>query len=474
VTLLFFCILQMQAAWSETRPLVTDVLPSGVPLPAPAPAFEPPLEDPNAELLGDAYGVRPWLRHYGVHLNIQDVEELWGLAAGGLHPGPTYDGITAVTLQIETDPLFGWQNGLLNVSALQIRGRSFTGERLQALNSVSGYDVGRSTRLFEIWYGQGFLSNSLDLRVGSIDLDTEFLVSSSASFFLNASFGWPLSTSSNLYSGGPSWPFSAVGGRVKWSPASPFVLMGAVTNDNPTHGPFYSNIAATQRDPSGTSFSTAGGALFMGEAQYQLNMAPRRASGKEAGLPGTWKIGGLYDTGHFPDQRYGSHRVPLASPESSGTPLYHRGNWLAYAVVDQMIWRDSRDARKTINIFMRATTSDTVRNIFAHEIQAGVTFDGMIRGHRDDTIGVAWGTSFYTTSAEAHARDAIRFGTSTTGQLRQEHHVEITYQAAMTPWLILQPDFQYFRNVGGTSLSSETGRPVRDGFVLGLNMTTTL
>lgn len=215
----------------------------------------------------------------GIRINIQDVEELWGLTSGGLHPGPTYDGMTAVALLLDTKRAFGWHDGLLNISALQIRGRSLTGERLGALNAVSGYDAGRSTRLFELWYGQGFFGNRLDIRVGTIDLDTEFLVSQNASFFLNSSFGWPLSTSSNLYSGGPSWPFSAVGARIKWVPAYPLVLMGAITDDNPTRGPFYSDISATQRDPTGTSFSTKGGALFMGKPNSgwtQPNSLPGR------------------------------------------------------------------------------------------------------------------------------------------------------------------------------------------------------
>lgn len=474
MVLMFFCCFSGMVARAETRPLVTDVLPSGVPIPAPAPSFQVPAEDPDAELLGEAWGARPWLRHYGVHLNIQDVEELWGLAAGGVHPGPTYDGITAATLQVETQPLFGWHDGLLNISALQIRGRSLTGERLGALNAVSGYDVGRSTRLFEMWYGQGFFSNRLDIRVGSLDLDTEFLVSSNASFFLNSSFGWPLSTASNLYSGGPSWPFSALGGRVKWAPVDPLVLMGAVTDDNPTHGPFYSSVSATQRDPSGTTFSTAGGVLFMGEAQYSLDLGQPHPHQDGPSLPGTWKFGGLYDTGRFPDQAYDSRGLPLASPGSSGQPRYHRGNWLAYAVFDQMIWRSGRDERKTINLFVRGTTSDAVRNRFSHELQAGLTFDGLINGHPDDTIGIAWGTSFYSHSFKVNARNAEYFGTDASGHLQQEHYVELTYQAAMTPWLILQPDLQYFRHVGGVSLNPDTGRPVRDGFVLGLNVTTTL
>ncbi|WP_338029728.1 carbohydrate porin [Gluconacetobacter tumulisoli] len=452
---------------------MTDILPSGVPLPVPAPSFVRPPEDASTELLGNAWGARDWLDRKGVRINIQDVEELWGLLSGGMHPGPTYDGMTAMALTLDTGRAFGLRDGLLNISALQIRGRSLTGERLGSLNAVSGYDAGRSTRLFELWYGQGFFGNRLDIRAGTIDLDTEFLVSQNASFFLNASFGWPLSTSSNLYSGGPSWPFSAMGVRVKWTPTYPLVLMGAVTDDNPTRGPFYSDISPAQRDPSGTFFSTAGGTLFIAEVQLWLDAAERIAGKDAPALPGTWKIGALYDSGRFPDQRYDSQGGLLASPDSTGTPLYHRGNWLAYAVLDQMIWRAEKGSGKTINVFARATVNDGTRNRFSSEVQAGLTFDELLPGRPDDTIGVAWGTGFYERRAIENAYDATRLGTSLAGPLRPEHHVELTYQAAVTPYLILQPDFQYFWNIGGTSRNPDTGRPIANGIVMGLNMTTT-
>ncbi|GBQ66965.1 porin [Ameyamaea chiangmaiensis NBRC 103196] len=461
------------AARAASHPLVTDILPSGVPLPVPAPTFVLPPDDAGTELLGDAWGARPWLDRHGVRLTAQDVEELWGLTGGGLNRGATYDGMTAMALLLDTNAAFGWHDGAFNISALQIRGRSFTDERLGALNPVSGYDAGRSTRLFEVWYGQGFFGDRLDIRVGSLDLDTEFLVSQNASFFLNASFGWPLSTSSNLYSGGPSWPYSALGTRVKWSPLSALVLMGAVTDDNPTGGPFYSSDGDTQRDASGTRFSLGNGALFVGEAQYWLDLA-RNLSGKDApALPGTWKIGGLFDSGAFPDPRYDARGGLLADPDSSGDPREHRGNWMTYVVIDQMIWREKVGSDKTINVFVRATASNATRNRFTREVQAGFTFDELLPGRPDDTFGIAWGVGLYGRRAAQAARDAARFGTATGAPPRPEHHIELTYQAAVTHWLNLQPDVQYFWGVGGGATDGDTGRPIRNAVVTGLNMTTT-
>ncbi|WP_249200472.1 carbohydrate porin [Gluconobacter sp. Dm-44] len=467
----FALLFLIGTARAATAPLVTDVLPSGVPLPSPAPGFVLPPEDTGTELLGDVGGARSWLGRKGIRFNLQDVEEVWGLASGGLHPGPTYDGMTAATLLLETRRAFGWHDGLFNISAIQVRGRSLAGERLGSLNPVSGYDAGRTTRLFELWYGQGFFGNRLDIRVGTIDLDTEFLVSQNASLFLNASFGWPLSTSSNLYSGGPSWPFSAVGTRIKWSPAYPLVLMLAITDDNPTRGPFYSTLSPTRIDPSGTTFSTKGGTLFMGEAQLWVDAA-QSLSGKDApALPGTWKIGGLYDTGRFPDPRFDNQGGLLGSPESNGTPFYHSGTWLGYVVFDQALWRTMGDPVKAINTFVRATMASGTRNRLTAEVEAGLTFQGFVPSRPNDVIGIGWGTGFFSHRAKENARDVIRLSDSTARLLVPENHIELTWQVPVRDYVTLQPDFQYFWNLGGQE-PVKGAASASQGAVLGLNMTT--
>lgn len=176
-------------ALGADRLAVTDILPSGVPLPFPSSALDSSSESWDTTIIGDPSSLRSRMHDYGVRFSLQDVEELWGDVAGGRSRGASYNGMTAMMLTMNTGPLPGWRNGLFNVSALQIRGRSFTGDRVGALNTISGYDAGRSTRLFELWYGQGFLGNRLDIRPGAIDPDTEFIVSDNASLFLNASFG---------------------------------------------------------------------------------------------------------------------------------------------------------------------------------------------------------------------------------------------------------------------------------------------
>jgi len=89
------------------------------------------------------------------------------------------------------------------------------------------------------------------------------------------------------------------------------------------------NDVPQQCNKYGTTFSFAGGSLWMGEAQYAINQA------KDAkGLAGVYKLGVWYATANFADQHFGLNGggavVSLADPAAAG-PLNHAGNWASTA-----------------------------------------------------------------------------------------------------------------------------------------------
>ena len=54
----------------------------------------------SSNLLGDMWGLRPFLSKYGMTLTIQENSELFGNVTGGVRQGFVYDGLTTATLQI--------------------------------------------------------------------------------------------------------------------------------------------------------------------------------------------------------------------------------------------------------------------------------------------------------------------------------------------------------------------------------------
>ena len=79
---------------------------------------------------------------------------------------------------------FGWYGGTFNVSALQIHGRNLSADNLLTLQTASGIEADRATRLWELWYQQKFLEEDrLDIKIGQQSLDQEFMVSQNALLF---------------------------------------------------------------------------------------------------------------------------------------------------------------------------------------------------------------------------------------------------------------------------------------------------
>lgn len=470
---------------------------NALPTPPPAPDTDNDVttdtdSDTDDTLLGTVWGLRPWLSHYGVTLDIQEVDELWGNLTGGVPPaggrgagtGPAFNGVTMPTLTVDLEKLIGLKDGVFNVSALQIHGRSITQDRLFNYNPVSGIEADRSTRLFELWYEQGFWDDKLDIKIGQQDLDTEFVISTYGALYLNANFSWPMGPSANLYAGGPSWPLASPAVRVRYRPATNLTLMFAAADDNPPGNSWNSfdaqngglgNVAdptsQNTHNACGCRFNMGTGALLMGEIQYALNAeghdAPEGRSAKAHGLPGVYKLGGYYDTARFPDWRYTSTGQVLGAAYAQGQnvqPRMVRGNWLLYGIIDQMVWRPYRKSPTSLGVFARATGNGGDRNLISYGVDAGVNLKAPFPNRENDTLGLGWGLGRGSYGARMYYRTQ---GLRPPGT---ENHLEVTYQAEVKPWFVLQPDFQYiFNPSGGLENSNWPGHKVADEVIFGLH-----
>nr|WP_082071204.1 carbohydrate porin [Komagataeibacter xylinus] len=455
--------------------------------------------DTSGNLLGNMWGARSWMYRHGMSFDIQEVDEVWGNGTGGTpstngdgqgsSTGPSYDGVTMPTLTVDTEKLFGLKGGLFNVSALQTRGRSISQDHLNNFNPVSGFEADRSTRLFELWYQQSFLGGKLDVKIGQQDLDTEFLVSDYASLYLNANFGWPMAPSVNLYGGGPSWPLSSPAIRIRYRPSEKFTFMFAAADDNPPGNRYNSTpiqqatgadlgsnsdpTSQTYNGANGTNFNMGTGALLMTELQYALNPQPADMSNvtKNPGLPGVYKLGGYYDTAKFADYRYnrnggslGAATLAVNPSQADLTSRWDRGNWMVYGIIDQMIWRPSLTSARSVGVFVRATGNGGDRNQISFAIDAGLNLKAPFKGRDNDTIGLGWGIGRASSGFRQFNRDSQSLVPG------NENHLELTYQAQVTPWMVMQPDFQYvWHPAGGGSDPSFPYRRTGDEAIFGLH-----
>jgi porin len=422
-------------------------------------------------LLGDMWGLRTWLSRYGMSLALQETSEVLGNLTGGARQGFRYDGLTQMVLQLDTQRAFGWHGGIFNASALQVHGRNLSADNLLTLQTASGIEADRATRLWELWYQQKFgPEDRYDVKLGQQSLDQEFMVSQSALLFVNTMFGWPMLPSADLPGGGPAYPLSAPGIRMRGRPLDSWTFLAGVFSGSPVH-PGVGDPQAL--NPSGTTFPW-NGTLAIAELQYAYpSLGTMLYANQSEPLARTVKFGFWYDTKPFPDQQIDNTGLSLANPASTGIPQLHRGDWAMYAVMDQTLWVDANEPDRTLTAFIRPMgTPLGNRNLIDFSLNAGIVMHEPILHRDDDTFGIGVGYAHVSARAAALDRDTAFFTGAFVPVRGGETYVEATYQYQVTPWLQLQPDFQYVIDPGaGIANPTAPMRRVGDEAVIGLRTT---
>jgi porin len=402
----------------------------------------------RGNLLGDAGGLRSTLWNYGITFGMQDINEVWGNVSGGIKRGASYDGVTLASIGLDTQRAFGWSGGTFNISAWNIRGRSISSDNLLNLQTVSGILATPTTRIWEVWFQQSFLDGQFDIKLGQQSLDQEFMVSANSGLFINTMMGWPMVPSADLFAGGPAYPLSSLGVRLRAQLPAGFTVLGGVFDDNPPGGPFEADGQLLGSTRWGGNFNLRTGALVIGEIQYALNQPGNGQMDygtASSGLPGTYKLGFWVDTAPFESPRFDNTGMPLAL--TGGTPLNLRNNFSIYGVVDQMVWQAGRDDPRSVSVFARLMGAPGDRNLINFSVNAGITMKAPLPGRDDDTVGIGFGIAKVSPTAAGFDIDS---GVPARGT---ETFIEVTYQAQVTGWWQLQPDFQYVLNPGGGILN---------------------
>jgi porin len=456
-------------------------LPSGAPAPASPTSgdaeetAQPPSDEGDTftqgNLLGDIGGLRSFLGRYGVTFGLQETSELFGNPTGGVRTGVAYNGATLMGLGVDTERAVGLPGGTFNISAWQIHGHDLTADNLRTVQPLTEAEAIASTRLWELWYQQSFLDERLDVKLGQQAIDTEFMITDYGSLFLNSAMGWPALPGNDMYAGGPTFPLSSLGVRLRARPASDLTLLAGIYDDNPPGGPFDDDSQVRGTERSGTAFNLNTGALIIAELQYTVNQPSNGGGGQaSAGLPGTYKFGGWFDTGGFPDQRYDNTGVPLASPASNGNPRTLRQNFSLYGVMDQMVWRRAPDGPQSVGLFLRAMGAPGDRNLVDFSINGGVSLKAPVRGRDNDTAGVGFGIAKIGGAAIGFDKDTAFYSGAPYPVRSAETFVEVTYQFVVTPWLQVQPDFQYFfLPSGGVANPNDPGQRIGNEAVFGVH-----
>ena len=235
----------------------------------------------------------------------------------------------------------------------------------------------------------------------------------------------------DLYAGGPTYPLSSLGVRLRVQPNDTWTVLSGVFQDNPPGGPFNNDSQLRGTSRWGGNFNLNTGALFITELQYALNPSAR--------LPGSYKLGFWYDTGPFPSQLYDTMGLSLANPASNGLARQIHHNFSLYAVMDQTIWHPNPKGAQQLGVFLRMMGAPGDRNLISFAVNGGFTFKAPLPGRDNDTLGLSFGLARVSVSV-AKLDQQQAFYTGTFVPIRNnETVVELTYQAQVTGWWVLQP-----------------------------------
>ncbi|HVZ53159.1 MAG TPA: carbohydrate porin [Pseudolabrys sp.] len=394
-------------------------------------------------LTGDWGGARTALKEKsGIDITLNYIGETFSVLSGGLNRGSTYEGRIEFSVDTDLAKLIGWNGATTHVTVYQIHngGRDAL-DNVGSISDPSNIDALATTRLFTAWYQQNFYDDKISVRLGQLAADDEFIISPTAGGLINGTFGWAALFAADMLSGGPAYPVATPGVRVAVKPTDELTVLAAVFNGNPAGAGCDGDPQACNR--YGLDFKMTGGALAMSELQYAINQDK-----KAAGLPGVYKLGAWYANTDFPDAYSGV--------------LNKSGDWGVYGVADQMVWRGRESS---VNLFMRGGFSPSDRNLVSYYIDGGFGIKGLVPGRADDVL--TFGAAYIKVSS-----DVADFDRDNGDAVRSAETVlELSYQAQLAPWWVLQPDLQYIIKPNGGQNPDNPKLSYDHAFLVGLRST---
>lgn len=364
-------------------------------------------------LLGDWDGKRAALAEKGIEIEATAAVDVLANVAGGIKRDVATPANFDLAMTVDTGKAAWWNGGTLKLYLLGNAG-SGTSANVGALQVASNIEAPGTVKLYEAWYEHRFLDDRLSVLVGLHDLNSEFYVTDSSGVFLNSSFGIGLEVAQV----GPSiFPTSAMAARVRFSPTANTYVMGAV----------YDGVPGDPNDPYGThvDFQRHDGVFTTGEI----------------GLTGG-------DTRHYKVALGGWHQTEFDNMITGARGANHG----YYALGETDLWRTA-DGRG-LATFTRLGFAEEDRNQTDMNLGAGFSWTGPVAARPTDVAGLA----------VAYARNGEDFRRANPGAATDgETVLEFTYQIIPLPWLLIQPDVQYFFDPG-------TDPTLDDALVIGLRV----
>jgi porin len=406
-------------------------------------------------LLGDWGGLRPWLDQYGISFTLNQTSDYVGNTRGGIRQGFVYDGLLDLELDIDLNKALGWQGGKIHFTGYGIQGQDLSSQYIGSVLTTTNVESSPSIpKVGEFWLEQKLVEDRLGIRVGLLEADRYFNISPTANVFVNSTFGFPDSWEANMPGSGPGYPNATPGVLASYDFNNDWKITASVMNGTP-NGP------ETSSSQYGTKLPVGNGTLSWLEGAF----TPEWSLGDQV-LPGYYKLGGWYNSYSIDNVTLDDTGRTFDNPVNTSD----RGQYSVYGLVDQALWREANSTTQGLNAFARVTFSpQTERNLVTWYFDTGLAYIGLFDGRPDDIIGLGFAWAKFTPYLNGQiAAQNTQAGTQTP-MATAESLIELTYQAPISPWLTLQPFFQYAINPGGKApMPNNPNQAIPSATVVGL------
>lgn len=378
---------------------------------------------------GDWVGLRTNLRRSGIDINFGILSEVATNLSGGARRDVTQVSGFTLGADIDTEKLLGLKGGAFQAVFTKRQGPALVNRAgLNTLQPVQEiYARGQTYRITDLWYWQR-IGAVIDVKVGRMTMGEDF--ATLPCDFQNLTFcGNPVG---NLV--GNYWyngPISQWAGVLRARPGN-FSFMAGVYEYNPNN----------LKEDLALSHGGARGVTVPVEAGWMPRLGPR-------GLPGSYRIGFWYNTGHAPDLLIDADGRLFAI--SGGDPLRRRGRYGGYIELQQQLTGTAIDGPNGpttthgLSIFLNLTQTDRRTTRTDNQAALWLVYAGPFAGRPNDDIGIGIGRT------HVNGRAALAEALANPGSARagSEYTAEFYYGVHVRPWLIMRPNIQYVVDPGG-------------------------
>lgn len=404
----------------------------------------------SEDLFLDWDGFREALRQEGIDFRVGYVSETATNPQGGDHALVRYTDQWTFAATLDLNELFSIPHAIFKITVTDRNGRNLSDDaHLDSLQQVQElYGRGQTWRTTQFWYGQQFLGDRIDWKIGRVTAGEDFAAFSCE--FINLTFcgSQPGNVVGSYWY---NWPVSQWATRIRANiKGFGYVQVGAL-EVNPSY--LKTGYALGLGDPAGAT-----GVLAPVEAGWLPTFGPK--------LDGSYKIGGWYNSERGADVVENTRGQPLVL--DGGTPRLHDGQYGGYInFLQRVTVPDSDGSKRGVRAFLNATFADRQTSTLDNQIAVGMLATGLFDARPADEIGIGLGRTHVNSRVAAAERLQNAAGLGPVGVQTSEYAAELFYSFNPAIWINLRPSLQYVAQPGGIAHNT-------DDIVVGLRLSINL